>query len=332
MLAALTTPLQIGSITLPHRLIQGPLAGFSCAPFRKTFNQFSPPAFCVSEMMSANDVLYKHANQSRYIYRAPEEHILCYQIAGSDPAVMAKAASRLASLGASMIDINCGCPKPKIRKKGAGSALLENEERLYEIVAHVRAAISIPLTVKLRILGDERDIELATKIEAQGADALIVHGRRFIDDYDMPCDYLKIQQIKAALKIPVIANGDISDKASLEKAVLKSQSDAYMISRAGTGKPWLYQALLNLNSDDPSMSYQDLLDCFLMHLEGLKSLESEYQAVLQSRQLVRYYFGRWLNFDVLQGYYQLTELRQIRGFLRSTALTLFRQDDMLTNF
>jgi tRNA-dihydrouridine synthase len=116
----INSPLLIGSLTIPHRLIQGPLAGYSCAPFRAIFNQFTPPAYCVSEMCSANDVIHKHQANSRYLYRAPEERILAYQISGTDPQIMAQAAGHLQSIGADLIDLNCGCPKNKIRKKGAG--------------------------------------------------------------------------------------------------------------------------------------------------------------------------------------------------------------------
>lgn len=176
---------QIGSLTLPHRLIQGPLAGYSCAPFRVLFNQFIPPAYCVSEMISARDVLHKHSSQSRYLYRDPQEKLLAYQISGTEKEILADAALILQEHGANLIDINCGCPKTKIRKKGAGSALLESPEKLITIIQHLRKTIRIPLTVKIRLLGDERDLHLAQQIMDAGADALIVHGRRWLDDYDI---------------------------------------------------------------------------------------------------------------------------------------------------
>ncbi len=154
MQAFLNSPFRIGSLQLPNRLLQGPLAGFSCAPFRQLYYKFLSPAYCVTEMISAYDVLHKHPITSRYLYRAPEETRLCYQISGHDPTIMAQAALRLEGLGADLIDLNCGCPKTKIRKKGAGSALLDTPALLCEIVGAVRRRISIPLTVKLRIQGD----------------------------------------------------------------------------------------------------------------------------------------------------------------------------------
>ncbi|MBA2710692.1 MAG: tRNA-dihydrouridine synthase family protein [Tatlockia sp.] len=309
MLHLINKQLKIGSLNLSNCLIQGPLAGFSCAPFRELFYKFRPPAYTVTEMISAHDVVHKHSLTSRYLYRSPKEKTLCYQISGSDPVLMAKAAVRLESLGADLIDINCGCPKEKIRKKGAGSALLEKPEQLARIVEAVRQAIKIPLTVKLRIQGPYSDFALAKNIEEAGADALIIHGRRWVDDYDIPADYIHIAQIKSQVSIPVIANGDIADQFSLQKAFLKSGCDAFMIARAGTGKPWLYQSLLEENNFVTDWDWQSAL--FLEHLQGLASLEGEFKAVLQSKSLIRYYFRNQLNGETVQAFYKLTTLKDI---------------------
>ncbi|HAT8700886.1 TPA: tRNA-dihydrouridine synthase family protein [Legionella pneumophila subsp. pneumophila] len=309
----INSPLQIGSLKLPHRLIQGPLAGYSCAPFRDLFNIYTPPAYCVSEMCSAIDILHKHSSQSRYIYRAPTEKLLAYQISGNEPHVLAEAAAKLQSLGADLIDINCGCPKSKIRKKGAGSALLEDPQKLIAIISRVRAAISIPLTIKIRIQNNEKDLTLAKQIEDAGAHALIVHGRRWTEDYDIPCNWQQIANIKNAVNIPVIVNGDISDIFSLRKALEISVCDGFMISRAGTGKPWLYRDLLNLETND--VAFDEKLKLFMLHLEGLSYLENEHKAVLQSKSLVRYYFKKQLNEQQLQQFYQLGSLMEIKDFL-----------------
>ncbi|TAL62823.1 MAG: tRNA-dihydrouridine synthase family protein, partial [Legionella sp.] len=171
MLSFINSPLQIGSLTIPHRLIQGPLAGFSCAPFRELFNHFTPPAYAVSEMSSALDILHKHSANSRYVYRSPKEKILAYQISGTQENVMADAAATLQDFGADLIDINCGCPKIKIRKKGAGSALLENPDLLISIIRRVREVLHIPLTIKIRLQNNANDIQLAQQISDSGADA-----------------------------------------------------------------------------------------------------------------------------------------------------------------
>ncbi|MCX7114535.1 MAG: tRNA-dihydrouridine synthase [Gammaproteobacteria bacterium] len=313
MQSFLNTTLQLGPLQLSNRLIQGPLAGFSCAPFRQLFSHFTPPAYCVSEMVSAYDVLSKHATNGRYLHRSKDEKTLCYQISGTEPQVMARAAAKLEALGADLIDINCGCPKTKIRKKGAGSALLEKPQQLVAIVEAVRAAIQCPLTIKIRLQGDENDIPLAKLIANAGADALIVHGRRWTDDYDAPCNLAQIAAIKQAICIPVIANGDIADMVSLKKVLLQTGCDAFMISRAGTGQPWLFQQLLEDSTFQPPLAQR--ISLFMTHLTGLAQLESEYQAVLQSRALVRYYFKNQLSDAVLQGFYKLGCLRDIEDAL-----------------
>ena len=316
MQTVLNTPFNIGSLTLANRLIQGPLAGFSCAPFRQLYYRYIPPAYCVSEMISSHDVLHKHQPDSRYLYRAPEEKRLCYQLSGHDPHIVAAAAIRIQALGADLIDLNSGCPKAKIRKKGAGSALLDNPERLLEIIRAVRAVITIPFSVKIRITGNTRDISLAKAIEQAGADALIVHGRRWTDDYDKPCDLTQIAMIKHAITIPVIANGDIADQASLAKAFDITGCDAYMIARAGSGNPWLYQQLLADQGQTPlHINSAEPVGCFMTHLDGLAHLESEHQAVLQSKSLVRYYFKWVLSEADLRVFYALDSLQAIELYL-----------------
>lgn len=309
----INSPMKIGSLTLPNRLIQGPLAGYSCAPFRTLFNHFHKPAYSVTEMSSALDILSKHSEKSRYIYRSPEEELLAYQISGTDPKTMAAAAQKLQLYGADILDINCGCPKPKIRKKGAGSALLDNPVLLEQIIKVVRAEISIPLTVKIRIQNNEQDFFLLNLIERSGADAVIVHGRRWIDDYDVNANLQQIAKIKHNSSIPVIANGDIHDVPSLQQAVELSGCDAYMIARAGTGKPWLYQELLTLKP--VAVSRKQCIELFMNHLQGLAVLEDEYKAVLQSKSLVRYYFGKTWAAEELNHFYQLDSLKTIACFL-----------------
>ena len=318
MQSFLNSPFTIGDLQLSHRLIQGPLAGYSCAPFRQLFSLYTPPAFAVSEMLSAHDVLNKHSPEGRYLYRAPLEELLCYQLAGTDPAIMAGAAAKLTGLGADLIDINCGCPKNKIRKKGAGSALLEQPERLIVIIKAVRAAIQCPLTVKIRLQVNGDDIDVAKKIADAGADALIIHGRRWIDDYDKPCNLGQIERIKRAIDIPVVVNGDISDASTLTRAVKDTGADAFMIARASTGKPWLFEELLQ--STPFVVENSTRISLFMTHLKDLANLENEYQAVLQSKSLVRYYFRNELNPIFLQRFYNLANIQEIELALKEELL------------
>jgi tRNA-dihydrouridine synthase B len=305
---------QIGALTFPHRLIQGPLAGHTCAPYRATFAAFQQPAYCVSEMISAHDLL--HRQPARFVSRDPKEKFVTYQLSGYDPDVMAKAAEIMQGLGADMIDINCGCPKNKIRKKGAGSALLTSPDRIAQIITAIKARITIPLTVKIRVQGLEQDLNLVKIIEEAGADGLVVHGRRWQDNYEQPCDKQQIALIKRAVTIPVIANGDIADHASLQAMLEETACDAYMIARAGTGRPWLYQALLHPEAARSlSWSLSQAIAMFMSHLQGLAQLQNDYRAVLQSKTLVRYYFKPWLTREQLLGYYDLDSFIKIEEYL-----------------
>lgn len=313
MLSFLNSAWMLGTLKLDNRLIQGPLAGYSCAPMRRLFNDYLAPAYCVSEMISAIDILNKHVPENRYLYRAPDEKHLCYQIAGTNPAIMADAACKLVQLGADIIDINCGCPKGKIRKKGAGSALLENPDVLFAIIKAVRQAITIPLTVKIRIQNNQTDFFLAKSIADLGIDALIVHGRRWDEDYDIPCNEKQIASIKQSISIPVIANGDINNSQGLLQNLQNTGCDAFMIGRAGTGKPWLYEELLT--NTPVKISEQKRVDLFLKHLDDLAALEGDYAAVLQSKSLIRYYFREKLTPDFLQQFYQLDGLESARAMV-----------------
>lgn len=317
----LGSPFRIGMLELPHRLIQGPLAGFSCAPFRRIFFNFTAPAYSVSEMISSQDILQKHTWTSRYLYRDPNEKVLAYQIAGNQPEIMGAAAIKLQALGADLIDINCGCPKAKIRKKNAGSALLEpeQEDRLIKIIHAVKNTINCPLTIKIRLSPVSDSLVLVKKIADAGADALIVHGRTWLQDYHVPCDFKQIAAIKKALTIPVIANGDIDHFSYLKKMVHETGCDAYMISRAGTGKAWLFHELLSGKS--LAIPYAQKIALFMQHLTGLANLENEYKAVLQSKTLVRYYFPEMRkNPSCMQDFYRLTTLQAIETCLKDTAV------------
>ena len=284
----LHTNFNIGTLTLSNRLIQGPLAGFSCAPFRELFSNFQAPAYCVTEMISAHDILTKHSKNSRYLFKSPNEGKLAYQLSGHCPHTLVEAALYLEQQGADLIDINCGCPKPKIRKKGAGSALLDNPDILIQMIKQIKTTLNIPLTIKIRLQNDHQDIVLAQKIEEAGADGLIIHGRTALDDYQTPCNYQAIQRIINQVSIPCIANGDIKDITTLSQAYQHCQPAGFMISRAGTGRPWLFAELLTQQTIH--MTLEQIIDLFIEHIEKLAILENEFKALLQARSLIKYYF------------------------------------------
>lgn len=310
---------KLGAITFKNRLIQGPLAGFSCAPYRAMYRHGRLPAYAVSEMISSQDLIQKPlAQQRRYVVRSGHEGNLAYQISGKHPDILAKAARLLEEeCQATLIDINMGCPKPKIRKRGAGSALIENPDLVARIVSTVRQNTKAALSIKIRIQNHEADLKLAKIIEDSGADALIVHGRRWLDDYDIASNTEAIARIKTHISIPVIANGDIRDSNSLARIMQETQADAFMVSRAGTGKPLLYQWLLD--GQETAVPLATQTQWFLEHLEELAILENEFKAVLQSKSLFKYYFRPYCDVKTLPQFYEQNTLAEIAGFLAELA-------------
>lgn len=287
-----SSPFFIGKLKLANRLIQAPLAGISCAPFRELFSLFTKPAYTVSEMISANSIIENNPSFiRRYLSKSEAEGKWCIQLSGNNPQTLAKAVKICEQYNPDLIDLNCGCPKPKIRSKGAGSALINSPMKLREIVEAMREATDLPLTVKIRTAGNSTDdsyLEAANIIAQAGADAIIVHGRHFNEDYTAQANYSQIKKITEIVKIPVIANGDIHDRISMQEAFNASQANAIMIARALIGKPWLFTQLLGGNLNP---SWSDRLKIFKRHITKLSILEdSEISAILQARRLLKWYF------------------------------------------
>lgn len=311
----------IGKLKLANRLIQAPLAGISCAPFRELFSLFTKPAYAVTEMISANSILENNnAINKRYLSRSEKEGVWCIQLAGNNPKTLAAAVKICEKYNPDLIDLNCGCPKPKIRSKGAGSALMDSPQKLKEIINAMRTATTLPLTIKIRTAGqstDDRYLEAASIIAAEGADAIIVHGRHFSEDYDVQANYLQIKKITEIIKIPVIANGDVHDTNSMQVALNTTKAAAIMIGRATIGKPWLFQQLLGEN---PNLSGNDRLNIFNQHITNLSIIEgSEFKAILQARRLLKWYFPELSSKD-LQECYKPNLLANLLLTLRSIVL------------
>lgn len=317
----LIKPLTIGTKTFKHNLIQGPLAGYSCAPFRKLFYQYTPPAYCVTEMISAHDLVHNKNFSSRYLWRDPVEKFLCYQLSGNCANTLRTAAQIVTDLGADIIDLNCGCPKPKIRKKQCGSYLLNQPDHIGELIMAMKSATTAPITVKIRVDGDSRETQhlAVAKAAAQaGADALIVHGRHWTEDYQTPCHLDQIKEITSSVTIPVIGNGDVRDIHSL-KHMFATGCAGVMIARAGTGRPWIFQQLLQEISANPYLppAFPELIQLFWNHTTGLAQLNNEHTALLESRKLLHYYFHDYFSPEKLQEFYILNNLNDLKNRLES---------------
>ena len=316
------TPFHIGSLKLSNRLIQAPLAGISCAPFRELFSLYTQPAYAVTEMISAHSMFHHETLKKRYLMRSPKEGPWCIQLSGNSPKLMAEATKIAASYQPDLIDLNCGCPKPKIRSKGCGSALMDSPKVLHDVVTAMRQATTLPLTVKIRVGGQTADkayLEAALVIEACGADAIIVHGRHHSEDYGVAVNYQHIRNIVERVNIPVIANGDVSDRASMQRCFHESGAAAIMLGRGSLGRPWLFHELLG---HDYVPSSSEVLDIFQYHINQLAKLEaSETIALLQARRLLKWYFPSFNNKQLACCYAidDLTKLYSQLGRLTETA-------------
>lgn len=291
---SLLQPISLGPITLPNRIVQGPLAGYSCAPFRAITARIGEPGYCTTEMISAADLFHRNPKPHRYIWRDPEEQIVSYQLAGNKPEYLADAARIMHEAGADMIDLNCGCPVKKIRSKKSGSKLLQDPEHLYTLVRALREAFPGALSVKIRVgepKHDSDDLAVAQAAVAGGADLLIVHGRHWTERYDVDCRYAPIAKLVQAVDIPVFANGDVDSPESALHALEQSQAAGLMIARASVGDPWLFQRIAHHLAGQPftEPSRAEIGMTLLEHIQRLMALENEKLAILQSRKLAKYY-------------------------------------------
>lgn len=295
MIKALT----LGNTIFPVNVIQGPLAGVSCAPFRYLTWRYSRPAFSCTEMISCKTLIHqpKSYNQ-RFIKIDPEEGPVCFQLSSNNPVELAEATKRVTEYGAALIDLNCGCPVKKIRSKGAGSSLLQNPTLLYQLINAMKNNTHLPVSIKIRVEGKSQEkfnSEIAEVVRDAGADFLVVHGRHWTEHYETPCHYDDIQFFVEALNIPVIGNGDISCPPSLKK-MLATGCAGVMIGRAGVGQPWLIAQLMAEMNQETFIppTQKEVGDLFIEHVERLAMLlGNEKFALIQARKIAKYY-GRQL--------------------------------------
>ncbi|MBS0358542.1 MAG: tRNA-dihydrouridine synthase family protein, partial [Proteobacteria bacterium] len=211
-------PIQLGSLKLQSNIVQGPLAGYSCAPFRVLAWRYGQPGFCTTEMISANDLVHRREKPKRFLYRDPEEKILSYQLSGNDPLMLAKATEIVTKEGADIIDLNCGCPVNKIRRKNCGSKLLTTPEQLYQLIRAIKQNTDAVVSIKIRVASPVHDHDEALIIDAAtkaGVDFITVHGRHWTERYDKLCQIEAIARIVKMTNLPIFANGDVADIDSL---------------------------------------------------------------------------------------------------------------------
>ena len=239
--------LQIGNVILDNNVILAPMAGVSDLPFRLLCRQMGAGLVCM-EMVSAKAILYNNKNTDSLMEIHPEELPVSLQLFGSDPDIISEQAKRIEERPFAILDINMGCPVPKVVNNGEGSALLKNPKLVEEILTKLVKAVNKPVTVKIRRGFDENSInavEIAKIAESCGAAAVAVHGRTREQYYSGKADWDIIAAVKDAVKIPVIGNGDVDSPQAAEAILKHTGCDGVMIGRAAQGNPWIFRDVVS---------------------------------------------------------------------------------------
>lgn len=288
--------LNIGGVPLKSHAVLAPMAGVSDRAYRELCVRFGA-AYCVSEMVSSKALSFNSKKSEELMEISDLERPCGIQIFGDDPKCMADAAKHALENKPDIIDINMGCPAPKISSNGSGSALMKNPRLCGEIVKAVTAVTDIPVTVKIRKGWDDDSVnavEVAKICESAGAAAITVHGRTRQQYYKPPVDYGIIRAVRESVSVPVIANGDI-DSAERAKEVMDiTGCDLVMIGRATLGNPWIFSQI-NAYLENPNVKIhtpdlEERLGVMIEHIGKMVEYKGEHMAMLQARKLVVGYF------------------------------------------
>ena len=287
--------LQIRNIVLAGQAVLAPMAGVSDLAFRRIARKMGA-AMVTSEMISAKGLYYHNERTKSMLAIAPDEHPVALQIFGSDPDSMALAAREAEKAGADAVDINMGCPMLKVVRNGDGSALMKNIPLAQSVIAAVAKAVSIPVTVKMR-LGWSRETlnakDLALAAQEAGASAITVHGRTREEFYTGHADWKEIASVVSAVSIPVIGNGDVTDGPSAKALLEETGCAAVAIGRGAWGNPWVFKeinAYLATGEVLPKPSWEERLQMARIHLTALVKEKGEYVAVREMRTHASRYF------------------------------------------
>jgi len=287
---------KIGDIEIENPVVLAPMAGVTNAAFRVIAKQMGT-GLIYAEMVSDNAVNYRNQKTLEMLYVDEYEHPMSMQIFGASKETFVEAAKYIdAHCACDIIDLNMGCPVPKVTKNEAGARLLLEPEKIYDIVASVVDAVKKPVTVKMRTGWDHQHIyalENALKVEAAGASAIALHGRTRSDQYQGKSDWGIIKDVKDAVKtIPVIGNGDITSPEEFETALAASGVDAIMVGRAALGNPWVLKRMVHYNATGqhiPDPTIHERIELATKHMDRLIDLKGERVAMMEMRSHMAWY-------------------------------------------
>ena len=286
--------LQIGSVTLDNNIILGPMAGVSDLPFRVLCSEMGAGLVCM-EMISAKAILYKNRNTNMLLEIHENEHPVSLQLFGSEPDIMAEAVEMIKDRPYDILDVNMGCPVPKIVGNGEGSALMKKPELIEDIVAALVKVSDRPVTVKIRKgfnAASVNAVECALAAQQGGAAAVAVHGRTREQFYSGEADWDIIRQVKEALKVPVIGNGDVVDGPSAKRMFEQTGCDGIMVARAAQGNPFIFREINSFFTTGEACArptQREVYDTVVRHADMQLKYKGEYIGIREMRKHVAWY-------------------------------------------
>ena len=290
--------LHIGNVTLDNPFILAPMAGVTDMPYRRICSSMGAGLVCM-EMISAKGILYDNKNTKKLLTVSDDEHPVSVQLFGSEPEVFEKVIPVVSDLSVDIIDINMGCPVPKIVRNNEGSALLKDPVTAGHIIESVKKSTDKPVTVKIRkgfALDDDNAVEMAHVAESSGADAIILHGRTREQYYSGEADWEAIRRVKAAVKIPLIGNGDLRCASDVLRMKEQTGCDGFAIGRAAMGNPFIFEELnieLIEGKDYEKPDYDRVADVLLAHARDEIEFKGEYTGVREMRRHGGYYLSHF---------------------------------------
>lgn len=285
--------MQIGCVTIAGAVVMAPMAGVSDYPFRKMCREISS-ALLFTEMISAKALAVGKSSGSGHAFIGANESPIAAQVLGNDPGLMKDAAQRVADMGADIIDINMGCPVPKVVRKGEGAALMRDPLKARSIVKTVSSAVGVPVTVKIRAGWDAAQTNfeyLAPLLEDAGAQAIILHARTREAMYSGSADWSLIRQLKRVVSVPVIGNGDVKEPSDGVRMMDMTGCDGVMVGRALLGNPWILRQVQQVISGRSPVfpSSGERLRVVLAHMEEARQFKGERLALLEMRKHTAWY-------------------------------------------